>query len=58
MLAIGARVDSTGENWGGYRVHEAAQRHGAGVDEETADENVAYARFPARQPSPYRGWLD
>ena len=58
VLAVGARVDSTGENWGGYLVDEAAQRHGAGVDEETTSQEEAYARFPRREPSPYRGWLD
>jgi uncharacterized cupin superfamily protein len=58
VLAIGARIDSTGEGWGGYPVDETASRHGAGVDEETTDQNVAYARFPRREPTQYRGWLD
>ena len=58
VLAVGARVDSIGENWGGYRVDEAAIRHGAGVERETTSQHEAYARFPAREPSAYRGWLD
>lgn len=58
VLAIGARIDSTGEGWGGYPVDETAIRHGAGVDEATTDAAEAYARFPKRQPAAYRGWLD
>ena len=58
VFAVGAREGSTGEDWGGYLVDEAAQRHGAGVDEETTSQEEAYARFPRREPSPYRGWLD
>jgi hypothetical protein len=27
-------------------VDAAARRHGAGVDQETTDERIAYARFP------------
>ena len=33
-------------NGGAYVVDEVAQRHGAGVDEETSDPALAYARFP------------
>jgi uncharacterized cupin superfamily protein len=58
VLAIGARDRSTGPEWGGYTVDEAALRHGAGVAEETTDPDEAYARFPRRQPVRYRnGWL-
>jgi len=43
---------------GAYTVDEAALRHGAGVEEETNDARVAYARFPATEPTPYQdGWL-
>jgi len=39
-------------------VDEAALRHGAGVEEETTDAEVAYARFPEPRPTRYRdGWL-
>lgn len=45
-------------DWGAYSVDEAARRHGAGVEEETTDADVAYARFPEREPTRYRdGWL-
>lgn len=58
VVAIGARVHSTGPDWGGYPVDETAVRHGAGVEEATTDASVAYARYPARQPTSYReGWL-
>jgi hypothetical protein len=33
-------------------------RHGVGVEEETSDAEVAYARFPKTEPTRYRdGWL-
>lgn len=58
VLAAGARDRSLGRDWGGYPVDEAAQRHGAGVEEDTTDELVAYARFRQRVLGPYRpGWL-
>ena len=57
----GARVDGTlqgAADWGAYTVNEAALRHGAGVEEETTDAEVAYARFPEPEPTRYRdGWL-
>jgi uncharacterized cupin superfamily protein len=58
VLAVGARERSTGPEWGGYTVDEAALRHGAGVEHETTEPNEAYARFADREPTPYReGWL-
>lgn len=45
------------ENWGAYTVAEAALRHGAGVEEETREGDVAYARFPDPVSVRYRGWL-
>jgi uncharacterized cupin superfamily protein len=58
VLAVGARVRSTGPDWGGYTVDEAALRHGAGVEQETTQPEEAYARFSRRQPTRYRdGWL-
>jgi uncharacterized cupin superfamily protein len=54
ILAVGARDRSTGPDWGAYTVDEAAQRHGAGVDEETTDAREAYARFPQSRLGPYR----
>ncbi len=58
VLAVGARDRSTGPEWGGYTVDEVALRHGAGVEQETTHATEAYARFPPREPTPYReGWL-
>jgi len=58
VLAVGARDHSTGPDWGGYTVDEAALRHGAGVEQETTDPHEAYARFTKRQRTQYReGWL-
>ena len=57
----GSRVDGTLDGLEGesaYTVDEAALRHGAGVEEETEDAAVAYARFPEPVPTRYReGWL-
>jgi uncharacterized cupin superfamily protein len=58
VLAVGARDLSTGPDWGGYTVDDAALRHGAGVERETTDPAEAYSRVPQREPSRYRdGWL-
>ena len=58
VLAVGARDRSTGPDWGGYTVDEAALRHGAGVEQETTDPHQAYAPFPKREPTRYREvWL-
>ena len=68
VVAVGAREHQTTRtadgtlqwtaDWGGYTVDEAALRHGAGVEEETTDEEQAYARFPKSEPTRYRdGWL-
>jgi uncharacterized cupin superfamily protein len=58
VLAVGARDRSTGPDWGGYPVDEAALRHGAGVEQETTEAEEAYAPVPRREPTAYRdGWL-
>lgn len=59
VLAVGARDRSVDNpDWGGYPVDEVALRHGAGVEEETKDPQVAYAGLTKRQPGPYRPeWL-
>ena len=58
VLAVGARDRSTGPDWGAYTVDEAAQRHGAGVDQETTEAAEAYARFPRGGLTRYReDWL-
>jgi uncharacterized cupin superfamily protein len=58
VLAVGARGSSTGPDWGGYTVDEAALRHDAGVEQETTDQHQAYARFTKRELTRYQeGWL-
>jgi hypothetical protein len=54
VLAVGARENSTGPDWGGYRVDEVARRRGVGVERETSDVHEAYARFPEPRPARYR----
>ena len=58
---VGSRVDGTlqgRDDGGAYTVDEAALRHGAGVEQETKDEAVAYARFPELELTRYGdGWL-
>jgi uncharacterized cupin superfamily protein len=58
VLAVGARDKSTGPEWGGYTVDEAALRHGAGVETETTVPKEAYARFRKSELARYEdGWL-
>ncbi len=58
ILAIGARIESVGENWGGYPYSELAMKHDASAEEETTDAKVAYARFPQRHDGKFReDWL-
>ena len=59
VLAIGGREHADADvNGGAYTVDEAAVRLGAGVEKETSDPDLAYARFPEPTPSRYRdGWL-
>ena len=58
LLAVGGRGAATETTWGAYTVDEAAIRHGAGVEEETSDADVAYAAQDRREPTRYRdGWL-
>ena len=58
LLAVGTREHQGTPDWGVYTVNELAQKHGAGVEAETSDPDVAYARFPDPEPTRYReGWL-
>jgi uncharacterized cupin superfamily protein len=58
VLAIGARQNQDGPGWGAYPVDDVALRHGAGVERETNEAKEAYAKYPPREPTPYRdGWL-
>jgi uncharacterized cupin superfamily protein len=47
VLAVGARRKGRGLR---YAVNEVALRHGAGVEEETSEPSVAYARFAEDKP--------
>lgn len=49
VLAVGARTKGRGVR---YVVNETALRHGAGVEEETPEPSVAYARFAEDRPIP------
>lgn len=56
LVSVGARGGD--DDWGAYTVDAAAIRHGAGVEEETTDSTVAYARFPPDRFARYEdGWL-
>ena len=57
IVAVGARAHQDGPDWGGYTVDAVAIAHGAGVDEETNEPQVAYARFEKRELTRYQGWL-
>ena len=58
VVAVGSRAHQDGDDWGGYPLNETAARHDASTERETNDPRVAYARFPARQPTVYsEGWL-
>ena len=37
VLALGARINTRGENWGGYTVDEKAARLGASAEEDTTE---------------------
>ena len=58
ILALGAREHQRGPGWGAYPYSDIAMKHDASAEEETSDPDVAYARFPDRQPSEFREeWL-
>jgi uncharacterized cupin superfamily protein len=57
VLAVGAREHRTSDGCT-YTVDGVALCHAAGVDEETNDAAVAYARLAPSEPTRYRdGWL-
>jgi uncharacterized cupin superfamily protein len=58
VVAVGARANQGGPDWGAYPVDETALRHGAGVEKETNEPREAYASVNRREPTRYRdGWL-
>jgi len=57
-IAMFSSRENQAGDWGAYTVDDVAVRHGAGVEEETTDTEVAYSRFPPSEPTRYRdGWL-
>jgi uncharacterized cupin superfamily protein len=58
VIAVGSRAHSDGPDWIGFPADEAAKRHGASVDADTMDPDVAYGPVQGREPTGYRdGWL-
>ena len=58
VIAVGARTHDGQPDSLGFTADEVAKRHGASVDEDTTDGDVAYASIPPREPTAYRdGWL-
>jgi uncharacterized cupin superfamily protein len=58
VLAVGARDQSTGAEWGAYPVDPAALRHCAGAAQETTEPAEAYAGMPRRKPVAFNpDWL-
>ncbi len=54
VIAVGARD----RDELGFPADDVAKRHGASVDEDTMDGDVAYGDIPPREPTGYRdGWL-
>lgn len=57
VLAVSSREFMASPEWGGYTADPVAARHNAGVERDTPDPEVAYARFGDPVPAPYGGWL-
>ncbi len=58
VLAMSSREFMASPEWGGYMVNEVALRHDVGVEEDTTDPEVAYARYPGNDLVRYEdGWL-
>jgi uncharacterized cupin superfamily protein len=58
VIAVGSRAHNGERDSLGFPVDEVAKRHGASVEAETTDGDVAYASVLQREPTAYReGWL-
>jgi uncharacterized cupin superfamily protein len=58
VLALGARIESRKDDWGGYPVDETAKRHGVSVAQDTTEPPEAYKGLTRRQQTRYRDdWL-
>jgi mannose-6-phosphate isomerase-like protein (cupin superfamily) len=59
VIAVGSRAHDGHPDALGFPADPVARRHGASVEEDTADGDAAYASVPAREPTAYReAWLD
>jgi uncharacterized cupin superfamily protein len=54
ILAIGARGESLGEDWGAYPYSAVAMGHDASAEKDTTEQEVAYVRFPRRVDGEFR----
>jgi len=57
IVAVGARGESAGPQWGAYVPEPAAERFAASVEAETTDPTSAYDRLGERKLARYDGWL-
>ena len=57
IVAVGARVDSVGPNWGAYPVNETALRHNAGVERGDDRSGGGVRAVPAARPDALPGGL-
>jgi uncharacterized cupin superfamily protein len=58
VIAVGARAHDGQPDSLGFTVDAVAKRHGASVEEDTTDGDVAYASVQPREPTAYRDcWL-
>jgi uncharacterized cupin superfamily protein len=58
VVAVGARANQEGPDWGGYTADETAARHGVSVEHDTSEPEEAYAGWVKRQHTRYReDWL-
>jgi uncharacterized cupin superfamily protein len=57
IVAASSRVKMGEPDWGAYAVDPVADKHGVGVETETPDAELAYARFGTPHPVPYPGVL-
>ena len=58
IIAVGARTNQSGDDWGAYPYSDLAMKHDASAESDTNKPDEAYARFPERRPTHYQeGWL-
>jgi uncharacterized cupin superfamily protein len=58
VIAVGARAHEGQPDSLGFPADDVAKRHGASVEEDTMDGDVAYSAVPGREPTASRdGWF-